>query len=68
MRRITEGLYIHRGYMILKHKEGWMVDYSLNIFKALIDCKNYINKSCDSTNTGEPRIIREWTIEKDYRK
>lgn len=66
MRKVFNGVYEHRGVMILENKDGWVVDDCLHIFKALIDAKEYINKFLDGTNTREPRIVREWTIEEDY--
>lgn len=67
MRKIGDGIYTFRGSWILKNKDGWEVDGCLHIFKALIDAKEYINKTLDSTNQREPRIVREWTIEEDYK-
>ena len=67
MRKIADGIYIYRGIWILRGKDGWWTDDgSLLIFKALSDCREHINKRMDSTNTREPRVVREWTIEEDH--
>ena len=72
MRRISRGhIYLHRGVWIFRtlSKDGWYIDTGcLHVFPTLEDARQYINQTLDSTNTREPRILREWNIEQDYRK
>ena len=72
MRRISRGqMYLHRGAWIFRtpSKDGWYIDTGcMYVFPTLEDARQYINKIFDGTNTREPRILREWNIEQDYRK
>ena len=57
--------YEHRGKMICRNYGGWVIvdGYDYNIYKALIDCKNAIDKKHDGVYSNEPRIIGKMTDE-----
>jgi len=65
MDMIVKGIYTHRGNTITKSRfgKGWDVNGELEIFKTAEDAKQYINKTLDSTNTTEPRIIGEMLLD-----
>ena len=60
MRKISNDIYIHRGYWILRDERGICVENHLEIFKTWNDAREFINKFIDSTNKTEPRIIGMW--------
>lgn len=61
MKRLTDGIYIHKGKWIVKDEQGICVEGHLEIFKTWNDAREFINKFIDGTNKIEPRIIGEWT-------
>lgn len=60
MRKITEGIYTHRGNWILKDEQGIYVEGFLEIFKTWSDAREFVNKRIDGTNKREPKIAGEW--------
>lgn len=64
MRKLSDGIYIHRGYAIIKDNQGISIEGILSIFPTWNDAREFINKRLDGTNKREPRIIGEWSIEK----
>lgn len=60
MKKLTEDVYTHRGYWIIKDKQGICIENHLEIFKTWNDAKEFINKITDGTHKKEPRIIGEW--------
>ena len=67
MDMIVKGIYTHRGNTITKSRfgKGWDVNGELEIFKTAEDAKQYINKTLDSTNTTEPRIIGQVLLDEN---
>lgn len=60
MKKLTDGIYTHRGYWIIKDNQGICVENHLEIFKTWNDAREFINKMLDGSNKSEPRIIGEW--------
>ena len=60
MKKLSDGIYIHRGYWIVKDEQGICVENHLEIFKTWNDAKEFINKLLGGTNKAEPRIIGMW--------
>lgn len=60
MRKISDGIYTHRGYDIIKDEQGIYIGGFLLLFKSLTDAKEYINKHIDGTNKKTPVIVGEW--------
>lgn len=60
MRKLTNGVYLHRGYWIVKDEQGICIENHLEIFKAWNDAREFINKLIDGTNKTESRIIGTW--------
>lgn len=60
MRKITDGIYSHKGLMILQDEQGIWVEGHLELFPTWNDAREFINKIHDGTNKVEPRIIGEW--------
>lgn len=60
MRKISDGIYRHRGYMILKDEQGIWVENHLHLFKTWTDAREFVNQLIDGTNKKEPVIIGEW--------
>ena len=60
MEKISQGIYSHRGYMILKDEQGIWVEQHFELFQTWNDAREFINKILDGTNKVEPRIIGEW--------
>lgn len=60
MKKLTDGIYTHRGYDIFKDEQGIWVENHLELFPTWNDAKEFINKLLDGTNKKEPRIIGEW--------
>lgn len=62
MKKLCNGIYMHRGNDIIKDEQGiWVCGY-LYLFKTLNDAKEFINKVMDGTNKKEPQIVGEWQI------
>lgn len=62
MRKITDGIYQHRGYMIIKDEQGIWVENHLYLFKTWNDAREFINQLIDGINKKEPVIVGEWKI------
>ena len=62
MKKISDGIYSHRGYDIIKDEQGIWVENHLEIFKSYNDAKEFINKIMDGTNKKEPVVIGTWEI------
>lgn len=62
MKKISDGIYKHRGYWIIKDEQGICVENRLHIFKTWNDAREFINKITDGTNKKEPVIIGEWKM------
>lgn len=60
MKKLTDGIYIHRGRWIVKDEQGICVENHLEIFQTWNDAREFINKILDGTNKNEPRIIGMW--------
>lgn len=60
MRRIADGIYIHKGCLIMKDEQGICVENHLEIFPTWNDAREFINKILDGTNKKEPRIVGIW--------
>ena len=60
MRKISSGIYVHRGKWITKDEQGISIEGHLEIFQTFNDAREFINKWIDGTNKIEPRIIGEW--------
>lgn len=60
MRKISDGIYIHRGKCIIKDEQGIWVEGHLEIFQTFNDAREFINQWIDGTNKIKPRIIGEW--------
>ncbi len=60
MRKISDGIYVHRNLWITKDEQGICVEGHLEIFPTWNDAREFINKWLDGTNKKEPRIIGEW--------
>jgi len=60
MNKLCDNIYTHRGYWIIKDKQGICVENHLEIFKAWNDAREFINKIIDGTNKSEPRIVGTW--------
>lgn len=65
MKKITEGIYVHRGHDIIKDKQGIWVAGILYLFPTLSDARAYIDKIIDGTNKKVPVISGEWS-EQNY--
>lgn len=61
MRKISDGVYFHRGYDIIKDNQGIWITGFLVLFQSLNDAKEYINQHLDGTNKHDPRIIGIWS-------
>lgn len=61
MKKISEGVYVHRGYDIIKDNQGIWISGFLVLFQSLNDAKEYINQHLDGTNKHDPRIIGTWS-------
>lgn len=63
MRKLCEGLYLHRGEIIVKDQQGIYIPgfvNALDIYKSIEDARQAINKYNDGTNTKEPVVIGQW--------
>ncbi len=60
MRKISDGIYVHRNHWITKDEQGICIEGHLEIFPTWNDAREFINKWLDGTNKKEPRIIGEW--------
>lgn len=63
MKRLADGIYIHRGWLMIKDEQGICIENHLEIFPTWNDAREFINKIMDSTNKTEPRIIGMWKCE-----
>ena len=64
MQKLIDGIYTHKGRMILKDEQGIYVEGSLLLFKTFNDARNFIDKTHDGSNKKEPVIVGEWSAEK----
>lgn len=64
MRKLVDGIYIHRGKAIIKDEQGIFVEGCLHLFKTFNDARNYIDKTHDGSQKKEPVIVGEWSAEK----
>ena len=62
MKKLGDGIYIHRRKMIVKDEQGICVEGYLHIFKTFNDARNFIDKISDGSNKKEPVIVGEWSI------
>lgn len=60
IKKITDGIYTHRGYTIFNEEGEIWVENHLELFPTLIDAKEWINLRIDGTNKRIPKIIGEW--------
>lgn len=64
MKKIVDGMYIHRGYVIVKDEQGVWFNGCLHLFKTFSDARAYIDKQHDGSNKKEPVIVGEWRSKK----
>ena len=64
MQKLIDGIYIHKGKLILKDNQGIYVEGCLHLFKTFNDARNYIDKTHDGSHKKEPVIVGEWSAEK----
>ena len=64
MRKIVNGMYMHRGYVIVRDEQGIWINNCLHLFKTFADAKAYIDKCHDGSNKKEPVIVGEWNAER----
>lgn len=60
MKKLSDGIYTHRGYWITKDNQGICIEGHLEIFQTWNDAREFINKITDGTNKSEPRVIGTW--------
>ena len=60
MGKLSDGIYVHRGYWIVKDEQGICVEGHLEIFKTWNDAREFINKFLDGTNKKKPVIVGLW--------
>jgi hypothetical protein len=68
MRKISNGLYEHRGSWIWTDNQGICVEDYPHIFKTYTDARLFIDKILDGTHKREPKIIGEWKMENQERR
>ena len=64
MKKICNGLWMHRGKCIFKDEQGIIVENSLHLFKTLTDARAFIDKTHDGSNKRDPVVVGEWSAEK----
>ena len=60
MRKISDGIYIHKNRMIFKDEQGIWVENWIHLFKTLADARAFVDKIIDGTNKKDPVIVGEW--------
>lgn len=68
LKRVADGIYVHRRQFIMKEEIGWSVEDNLEIFKTLNDAVAYIDKRHSSCNKKEPAIIGKISYNMDNEK
>ena len=68
LKRVADGIYVHRKKFIMKEEIGWSVEDNLEIFKTLNDAVAYIDKCHSSCNKKEPVIIGKISYDADKKK
>ena len=63
MKKLVDGVYIHRRHLITKDEQGICVEDNLEIFPTWNDAREYVNKIMDGTHKKEPRIIGMWSMD-----
>lgn len=68
MKKVADGIYVHRRQFITREEVGWSVEDNLEIFKTLNDAVAYIDKCHSSCNRKEPVIIGKISYNMDKKK
>lgn len=64
MKKIVDGMYVHRGVWIHTDEQGIWVEGWEHLFKTYNDARNFIDKIHDGSNKKEPVIIGKWDMHK----
>ena len=68
LKRVADGIYVHRRQFIMKEEIGWSVEDNLEIFKTLNDAVASIDKRHSSCTKKEPVIIGKISYNMDNEK
>jgi len=60
MRKLGNGIYIHRNKLIIKDEQGIYVEGYLHIFPTFTDARYFIDKMHSGCHKREPAIIGKW--------
>ena len=60
MRKLGNGIYIHRNKLIIKDEQGIYIEGYLHIFPTFTDARYFIDKMHSGCHKREPVIIGEW--------
>lgn len=65
MKKIADGIYVHRKQFITREEIGWSVDDNLEVFKTLNDAIAYVDKCHSNCNKKEPIVIGKISYDAD---
>ena len=68
LKKIADGIYVHRKQFITREEIGWSVEDNLDVFKTLNDAIAYVDKCHSSCNKKEPVIIGKISYNMDKEK